>query len=188
LQRDANPGAEPSASVRDDDRVQVRQVFKKLEANRSIAGDDRRVAHRVNEKSFHSLESMLDDHLPPALEGNLDDPGAKPRDGSQFGFWRVFRHDDRAPNPEPAGVPGHPLRHVPGASGPYALFQLRIVRHRQRVSRAPQLERANRLEILQLEVDLRWRFGVEPYQRAPQNRPVYSLASTLDLFERACAG
>jgi hypothetical protein len=63
-------------------------------------------------------------------------------------------HDYRARDAEFASRPGHALAHVAGACGDDALLQLFLRRLEERVKSSSQLERPDRLEVLQLQMDL----------------------------------
>jgi hypothetical protein len=56
--------------------------------------------------------------------------------------------------PAAAGLPGHALRHVPGARRPHALGQSPGIRGGDGIARPPQLEGSDGLEALELEEDL----------------------------------
>ena len=64
---------------------------------------------------------MRDDHLPPVVEGHLDDLASEPFDRGQFRSWCVVGHDDATRDSESPSVPGDSLRHVPCACGVNAL-------------------------------------------------------------------
>ena len=81
-----------------------------------------------------------------------------------------LRHHDRARNAQGARAPRDALRHVAGARRVHAVGQ-RLARQRpNRVRRAAQLERADRLQRLELEIDLRRRVDVRGGRAASEWR------------------
>jgi hypothetical protein len=73
-------------------------------------------------------------------------------------------------------VPGDGLGHVAGARRPEAGRELVGVGKRERVSGAAQLERADRLQVLELQVDLRRPVVLQPDERRPDDGPGYAAA------------
>ncbi len=139
----------------------------------------------MDEEPRHALELAGRENAEPGFERSLDHAGAEPLDGGQLGFRRMIRRDDGALHAQPAGVPGDALRHVAGAGGPDPLCQL-LARHGEHgVTRAAQLEGANRLQILELQVDLTWSIlEIQLDQRDAQHRVLRSLARGANLLDR----
>src|SRR5436309_15613095 len=124
------------------------------------------------------------DRLPPLLVGDLHDPAAETLDCGHFRLGRAFRDDDGAGHAELARGPGHPLAHVPRARRDDAVGELAWRNLLDRVQGAPQLEGANRLEVLELEVDLGRSFRkLEPDERRPQHGPRDPFPRRGDLVE-----
>jgi hypothetical protein len=96
----------------------------------------------------------------------------------------VIGHDDRAGDPELARDPGDALAHVPGGGGDDAGLQLVRWDLEDRVARPAQLERADRLQVLELEVDLAVAVVAQPDERRAQDAARQALARGLDLGER----
>ena len=107
--------------------------------------------------------------LPPALEGNLDHPSVQASDGIELGLRCGFRRDDRTGNSQLACPPGHPLCHVPCGRRQHTALELLGRKVSDRIRGAADLERANRLEILQLQIDIRRQIkAVQSNQRRAQ--------------------
>ena len=115
LQRRGDAGDQPAAADADHDDVEVRQVLEQLEADRAVAGDDRRVVERVDEAEALRVADPL--HLGEGLadvRAVEDDPGAVAEAGLHLRADRARRHHDRHRHPgRPAG-PGVGLAGVPG--------------------------------------------------------------------------
>ena len=110
---------------------------------------------RVDEHALDAGVRPLLQRLPPAIERHLNHVAAKPLDRCDLRPWRVVGRDDRRGDAE---LPRHPrdaLRHVPGAGRPYAFGDRLDRRLPDRVCRPADLERADRLQALELEPDLR---------------------------------
>ena len=67
--RGGDAAREPAAAVRDEDRVDVRQVLEDLEADRAVARDHGADPRRDGRRGRRARgRPVLDEHLPPALE------------------------------------------------------------------------------------------------------------------------
>ena len=116
---------------------------------------------------------------------HLHDLAAEPLDRGELRLGRVIRHDHGARQAELARGPGHALAHVPGARGDDAAAQLLGVGLEDRVQRAAQLERADRLQVLELQVDGARLLGqLEPDERGAHDPAGEALASGADLLDR----
>ena len=73
-----------------------------------------------------------------------------------------------AANPHPPRAERHSLRHVAGRRGQHSALQPLPRSSRHHVRRSPDLERPNRLQVLQLQIDLRRRVRIAPHQRRAQ--------------------
>ena len=122
----------------------------------------------MDEGRVNPRVAAVGEGLPPAVERNLDDAATEPLDRLDLGVGRVVRRDDGAGDPQAAGVPGGALRHVAGAGDEDALGQLGLRHRTHRIGGTADLEGADRLEILELEVDVGRRVpDVELDQRRP---------------------
>src|SRR5581483_1453217 len=79
---------------------------------------------------------------------------------------------------------GEPLRHVARARREHAARELRVARLQHRVAGPADLERAHRLQQLQLQPDLRVRVHVEADERRADRNAVQHLARQADLLDR----
>src|SRR5690242_12370895 len=118
----------------------------------------------MNEEAVKSREFSCNENLPPVIEWNLDELRAESRYRSKLCLWRVIRNHDCAWNTQSPRMPCNSLRHVARACGEHATCEISRVGCRDGVSSTPQLERSNRLKILELEINVR-RIDVEPYER-----------------------
>ena len=113
---------------------------------------------------------------------DLDRAAAEALDRGQLRLGRVVGHDDRAGNLELPRGPGDALGHVPGARGDDAGLQLLGRDLEDGVQRAAELERADRLEVLELEVDLAR--VLEAHERRARDAAGQPLPRGPDLGER----
>jgi hypothetical protein len=181
-QRGGDSAREPTSAVRRDDRVDVGQVFEDLERDRAVSCHDRFVAEGVDMEAVETLEGARPEHLVPLVEGDLDHLPAEPADRLDLGLRGRVRKDDRATDAELAGPPGDALRHVAGARGPDALLELLGRGEQERVPRSAQLEGADRLEVLELEVDLGRPVGeLESNERRADDRAGEAIACGFDV-------
>src|SRR5262245_22283910 len=93
LHRRSDAAAQPSAAVRNDDSVDVREVFQNLQSDRAVACDDVRVAHRMNEPPLHARILVLQKYVPPGVIRHLDDSRPETSDGRELRLRGVIRHD-----------------------------------------------------------------------------------------------
>jgi soluble lytic murein transglycosylase-like protein len=180
-----DPGQESAAADRDNDGVELGQILREFQPDRAVAGHDRVVLDRVDEEPLGAVEPRLDDRLPPALVRHLDDAAAEPPDRVQLGLRRVVGHDDRRRHPELPRRPRDALRHVSGARCHDPARDRLASRGPDRVDGAADLERADRLQVLELEPDLCRRVvDGKPDERRPDRGPLDPPAGGLDLGER----
>src|SRR5262245_37878184 len=183
--RGRDPTGEPAASVRRDDRVDLGQVLEDLERDRAISGHDRVVAEGVHVKAVEALKRTRAEDLVPLVERDRDHVGTQAPDRRDLGLGSRVRKDHGAVHPEPLRPPRDALRHVSGARGPHAVLELFGRGEQERVARAAQLEGADRLEVLELEVDLRRRvLELEADERRADDRAGQALAGSFDLGQR----
>ena len=126
----------------------------------------------MDEGAWDAGIAAVAEGLPPAVEGHLDHPTAEALDGSDLGVGRRVGSDHGARDPQPARVPGRALGHVAGARREHACRQLPRAQLGHDVGRPADLEGADRLQVLELEIDLRLRVPeVEPHQRGADRGP-----------------
>src|SRR4029078_2515900 len=110
---------------------------------------------------------------------------AEALDRGQLRLRRVVGHDDRARQAQLAGRPRDALAHIPRARRDTPAAQLLGVGLEDRVERAAQLERADRLQVLELQVDGAGPVGqVEPDERRAQDTAAQARAGAADLLDR----
>ncbi len=155
LQRERDPGGEPSPADGNQEGLGLRSLLGKLEADRALPCDDAFVLERVHERCASRLdvggrggdglvEPLADEHRLAAVgAGSLD-----------LRHRRVLRHEDRRRNPRLARRPGDGLTVVPGARGGDAGAPFRRPERRDRVERAADLEGPRPLEVLGFQVDV----------------------------------
>ena len=108
-ERAGDPGEETAAAPRDEHRVGIGKLLEDLEADRAVAGHHPLVLDGVHEEAVDALEPRLDDRLPPALVGHLDDAPAEALDRVELRLRRVSgtmivpaRRAPAPPRPRPA--------------------------------------------------------------------------------------
>src|SRR5262249_5448386 len=153
--RRGDAAAQPAPAVRNEHRDHVLEVLEDLEADRSVSGDDRGIADRMDERPFDTGMMVVDQDLPPIVEGNPERLDAEPLDRRDVRVRRMPGYDEVARDSEASRVPRHTLRHVARARGVHAARERLSRKQAHRAPRAAQLERSDRLEVLELEPDLR---------------------------------
>ena len=139
----------------------------------------------MHEQALEPLVRASPEDLPPLVERDLDDLRPEPRDGGDLRLRSRVRDHDRAAKAEAPGPPGDSLRHVAGACRPDSACELLRGSERQGVARASQLEGADRLQVLELQIELGGRVGdFEPDERRAEDCAREALACGLDLRER----
>ena len=94
-------------------------------------------------------------------------------------------NDHGAGNAALPGAPGESLSHVARADRPDPVRQVLRGKLGHRVVRAPDLERADGLEVFELEIDLgRQVVGAQPDQRRADDRSGNPVPGRLDLLQR----
>ena len=135
----------------------------------------------MDEQTVDAVEPRLLDRLPPALVRNLDDAPAEPLDRVELRLRRVVGDDDRRRDARLPRRPGDALGHVAGAGRDHAGGDRVRRGGPDRVRRAADLERADRLQVLELQPDVRVRQADE---RSAHGRARDALPRPLDLGER----
>ena len=126
-------------------------------------------AGSLNACTNRPLEAVVlprPEDLPPLVERHRDDLRPQAPNRGQLRLRSRVRDDARAADAETSRPPGDALSHVAGARGPDAAARAPRVRRARARFRSAQLEGADRLEVLELEVDLRGRVvELEPDER-----------------------
>ena len=153
--REAMPHERPPPPQGTRTASRVGKVLEDLEPDRSVAGDDGAVRHRVDEEALDSRIAVLGEDLPPSVDRHLDDRGR--RDARPRRAWPAARDPARRPCTECRGAARSRPR--PGPCCRRTRYRRRGTRDAgigegHRVARAAQLEGADRLEALELEPDL----------------------------------
>src|SRR6185437_5054604 len=104
---------------------------------------------RMDEQGVDSFVAAVDHRLPPDLVWDEHDLGAERLDAVELRARSVLGRDDGRMDAELARRPADTLRHVAGARGDDVLR--RLCAHR--IEGTAQLERADRLQRLELEED-----------------------------------
>src|SRR5207248_246187 len=157
LDRARDPDAETAAAEGNEHRVGARKVLQDFEPNRPVTRHHLLVLDRMDEDAVDLVEARFLDRLPPTLVRHLDHATSKALDRRQLRLCRALGNDDSALNLELARGPSDALAHVPGARRHHALPQLGRLQLQDRVQRSAKLERADRLQVLELQVDRRRR-------------------------------
>jgi hypothetical protein len=108
----------------------------------------------VDEEALDARVAPLLERLPPAVERHLHVGAAEALDGRELRLGRMIGDDHGEGDAQLARRPADALRHVAGARRQDAGGEAVARRLRHRVVGAPDLEGADRLEVLELEVDL----------------------------------
>src|SRR6266540_346663 len=154
LDRARDPDGQPSAAERNQNEVGIGEVFEQLQPDRPVPRHHQLVLDRMDEEALDALEARFGERLPPALVRNLHDRASEALDRLELRLRRVLGDDHRARDARLPRGPSDPLGHVAGARGDDARLDLLARSLPDRVRRPPDLERADRLQVLELEVDL----------------------------------
>ena len=155
LDRKRDPREQATASERDDDGVDVRNVFEDLEADRALPGDHELVVERVDERAAvgggvgDGRRNRVLDRVAHQADGRAVALGRPDlRERCRLGHVHRRRHAGRA------GGECDRLGVVPGRWGDDARDPLRIGQRADLVIGAADLERAGLLAVLELEEDV----------------------------------
>ena len=169
---DGAAGQQAAAADRHHEHVEIRKILQQFQRQRALAGDDAGIVIGVDENQplrrgqMMGMRRGLGQHLP--MQHHAGAPGRGARHLRRGG---EFRHDDGRRHPEQMGVPRHRLGMIAGRHGDDPARRLIGRQQSQTVGRATLLEGARRLQIVELEDDLRPR------------RPAQAVAAD----RRACA-
>ncbi len=169
---------QPPASDGDHHRVERRHLVEQLQPECSLAGDDRRVVVRVDERRLRLVgELPSGGHRRPERLADQLHLGAVPTGRVDLRLWRRLRHHDRRVDTQLRRGEGDPLGVVAGAGGDDPVDRaVTLDEIRDRVVRPPWLERAGLLEVFELEPHVR-------ADRLPE-RPALDDRCLLDLWDR----
>src|SRR5262245_54388356 len=182
--RDAAPA--PSATVRArsmSSRI-ASATAARLTAIEPSRGSRARVPERVQEGALHPGVGPGPEDLEPSRNGHFDGVRAKAPDRVELRFRRRLGDHDGAGEASFPSVPGDRLRHIPRAGGPEAARECLGVDERDGIPGAAQLERPDRLKVLELEEDLRRRVDLEADERGSDDRVRDPLSGSLDIRVR----
>src|SRR5438105_7827143 len=179
-----DPGCQTSTTERHDDRVDLRQILEDLEPDGAVAGHDRGVAEGVHEQAVDAVATMGAERVEPLVVRHRNDLASHALHGRELRGRSALRYHDGAGDAEAVRVPGDALRHVARARGPDTARELRARRERHGVARAADLEGADRLKALELEVDIGRRIGVQAHERRPYRGVGDAAARGSDVLER----
>ena len=181
VDRDGHPARQPTATDRDEDRGQIRQVLCNFQPDGPLSGDDPVVVERRDDREASPRGDLLGDALAFVARGpDDDDLGAIERHALALDRGGIGRHhDDRRRSEQPRG-PRDALGVVArGVRDDATRERLRSQGRDRRVG-ATELERADRLERLGLEeVPVRGR--PEPDERRPDGDPPQALGRGPDV-------
>jgi len=181
--RDA--AAQTAAAEWNENGIHIGQVLEDLEPDRAVAGHHIDIADRMDERSrLQWRVSVLDENVPPLVVRQRDRFRSQALDRLELGVRRAIGHDDGASNSESPRIPRDTLRHVPGAGCVHARLQRAGIEHRYRIGGAANLERSDRLQVLELEIELAGASVVQTNQRRARHDAVHALTGILDVFER----
>ena len=138
----------------------------------------------MNEGRLHSRKLAQLHGSPASVERRLDDARAEVAHPLHFRLRRCLDSQDAARNPRLARGEGHSLSGVAGTDGPYALLSRFRREEGHGVCSAADLEGIDRLQILQLEPDLRHRRIVAQLdQRRSDGHVADALARGANFFQ-----
>ena len=185
FERGSDASEKPSAADWNKDSVHVGKVFEDLEAETAMAGHDIRIRPGMDERVRLGLPPVLFEKAKDFGDGDEHGLTAVSADRVDFGLGRGIRHQASRRDAEARRHPRQRLRGVARAHGAHTFGALGIGQHGHRVLDPSNLERADWLKSLELQVDV-WR--VEAFVRGHEGRVAHHArdASTglLERFQR----
>jgi len=128
---------------------------------------------------------MVRCNLPHFFEWHLDDVRAVPSDACELRLGGRVGHDRGAGYAVPVRVPRESLGHVPAATGVHAFRPLFGRKEFDCVTCSSDLERTCRLQVLELEIDVRvTAFEIEGDERCSDDQALQSLLCIVDVPRR----
>ena len=139
----------------------------------------------MNEESIHSWILVRHQHLPPHVERHFHRLAAESFDCGELCRGRMIWNDDSAGHTDAPRAPRYSLRHVACTCGVDAFRKLLRGRDRHRVACASQLERADRLQVLELEINLGGcTIDIQSHERRAHCNSLQSFPCRLNLSKR----
>ncbi len=173
---------ESAAADRSDDGAHVRQVFEDLERERALARDDEFVVVRRNDGVAVSSGERFGFFLSLGTCGShKHDLGAEAARAVDLYLGSIVRHDDDGFRLQGAGGVGDTLRMVTAGITDDAARAFRVGERGDLVVGAAQLERADGLLALELQVDVRR--GPETHERGADGDAADAFAGGVDSIQ-----
>ena len=143
----------------------------------------------MHEMPAHAIGCVRFHRLPRFVVAHGHDRGAEPLDRLHLRLWRRVDDHHRAAGAHFARGIRDALRGVPGAHRPDALREIARRELAHDVVRAADLERSDRLQRfeLQIELDARGRLGGEVNERSPDGGAIDSRLGVSNCGERDAA-
>jgi len=141
----------------------------------------------MNEQAACVAPLVSDEDLPPILEWHAHYARPESLDCVRLCRGRMIWHDDATRYTERTGTPGDALRHVPRACRPDTLAQCIAIGEQHGVARAAQLEGADWLQVLELEIQLATG-DLEPNERCADHVRCDALVRPADFVQRDRVG
>ncbi len=198
LEHRGDAGDQPAAAHRHQQQFQLRRLVQQFQAHRALAGDDQLVVVGVDEG-----QAALGGDLPGPLAGladavavqdHLRPEGAGAR---HLHVRRVAGHHDNRRDAQLPGVVSHRLGVVAGGHGDHPA-SARLRAQGFQLDQGPAvLERAGKLQVLQLQADLGpglLRQQAGPHTGGAHHPPAQQLGGVSDVLQRrhrgleSCAG
>ena len=175
---------EPPSPDAGNDRNRVGRVFQNLQSHGRVTGDEIVIVERMHERSFNAGKRMLVERLPGDLVRHCNEFGAERPHPFDLRDRRCFDGHDRTGHSSFSRRVGNALSCVARANRPDAAFALGLRQHRYRIGGAAQFVGVDRLEVLQLEANIRVAWPeFQADQGRAQNSPRDALARCPDLGE-----
>src|SRR5260370_2776006 len=127
---------------------------------------------------------MADEDLPASIKGNFVYFRPQHLTRGKLVLRRVRGTDDRATQSKSSGIPRDSLSHIARARGPHPLGQVLPTCQGNGVCRSSRFERADGLQVFELQVDPSIGLGVERNERRPQGRSRNPRNGLPDFIER----
>ena len=178
--RDA--GDQAAAADAGDDRGRVRRVLENLEAHGRVTGDELVIVERVHERPFHARKRTRVQRLPGHVVRHGNERRAERPHPVDLRCRRGLDRDDGARHAGLSRRVGDALPGVSGADRPDATRALRLREHGHGVGGAAQLVGVDRLQVLELQPDVRIAGAeLQPDERRADDGAGDALARVADL-------
>src|SRR5262245_31139046 len=154
LERQSNPGNQAAASDWDDDGIQIWDLPGEFKAERSLAGDDRRIVKAVDiGQTFRASQLVRAFPSLANIRAMQDDGCAVPAALNDCGQGSEAGHNNRGRDAQLLCVIGEAERVIAGGRGDHAALTLGSVKEKQRIAGAALFETAGALEVFKLAED-----------------------------------